>query len=218
MRDEDRRHDEIQRGIHGLPHAGHDLAAHNVGRQMAGREPVAACFPGSALVNTPDGPRRIDEIKKGDEISCWNEDERSVMRRRVKKVRAHGPAAIMTVAFEGEQTPMRATGFHTVLTTRGWRRINQLKRGDGIIICDRHDLRTARIASLGAGTKRVPVYNLITEGEHNFIVDGVVAHNFTVLRRTRAYLHTCLEYLAALASARAKIVSTGMGEMRRQTQ
>jgi hypothetical protein len=34
-----------------------------------------------------------------------------------------------------------------------------------------------------------PVYNIHTTGEHNFIADGVVAHNFTEFRRLRTLFH-----------------------------
>ena len=34
-----------------------------------------------------------------------------------------------------------------------------------------------------------PVYNLYTAGEHSFIVEGCVVHNFTTMRVVRTWLH-----------------------------
>jgi hypothetical protein len=37
--------------------------------------------------------------------------------------------------------------------------------------------------------RREPVYNLFTTGEHSYVVDGFVAHNFTHLRVLRTWWH-----------------------------
>jgi hypothetical protein len=73
-----------------------------------------------------------------------------------------------------------------------------LREGDSIIIADNGTIAFSRVASVTSSTNREPVYNLVTEGEHNFIVGGVVAHNFTVLRRTRVLAHRALDRLATL--------------------
>jgi hypothetical protein len=38
----------------------------------------------------------------------------------------------------------------------------------------------------------VPVYNLYTAGEHTFVVEGIVVHNFSHLRVLRTWMHRLL--------------------------
>jgi hypothetical protein len=49
--------------------------------------------------------------------------------------------------------------------------------------------KSTQVRGISGPTGQEDVYNLHTDGEHNFIVHGMVAHNFTFLRRTRMLLH-----------------------------
>jgi hypothetical protein len=78
---------------------------------------------------------------------------------------------------------------HSFLTDKGWKTLGRIKPGEAIVQ-----------ASLSGNTQQVvrqvvltgevePVFNLYTEVEHNFVVDGYIAHNFTHLRMLRVALH-----------------------------
>ena len=78
-------------------------------------------------------------------------------------------------------TSLRVTANHTVLTNQGWRRVDELGEGDLLAQAD----GSARVIEILTEPTPVPVYNLYTASEHNFVVDGVVVHNFTTLRVLR---------------------------------
>jgi hypothetical protein len=48
------------------------------------------------------------------------------------------------------------------------------------------------VAAVVPTLKVEPVYNLYTEGEHNFVVEGVPVHNFTHFPALRTLLHRAL--------------------------
>jgi hypothetical protein len=144
----------------------------------------AGCFPAAALVATPAGHVSISRLVPGDEVMSWVDGEYRVAR--VSAVLAHGSARVSRVRFAAGLGVLDTTGAHTVLTSRGWARVSRLAPGDELIAPN--GMRRA-VASIEATTDLVTVYNLHTTGPHNFIVDGVVAHNFTTLRRMRTAFH-----------------------------
>lgn len=146
--------------------------------------PAATCFPASTRVLTHSGYRPIADIEKGDLVLTYGPDGSTQLRPVTRKL-THGETSILSVCFE-EGPALRTTGFHTVLTARGWLRVDALVVGDSLI---QHDGTQRVVQKLMAESKREPVYNLYTAGEHTFIVEGCVAHNFTVLRTLRTWLH-----------------------------
>src|SRR5262249_14492526 len=73
---------------------------------------------------------------------------------------------------------VEATTNHPFLTLVGWRRLGELAPGDPIAVGGRH-CAVAGWDSISAieplGTR--PVYDLTVPGTHNFLANGVVAHN-----------------------------------------
>jgi hypothetical protein len=70
-------------------------------------------------------------------------------------------------------------------TDSGWKRASQLQAGDTLLRVD--DSGESRLVRIEAITIEAPesVFNLHTTGPHNFIAEGVLAHNFTELRWLR---------------------------------
>ena len=135
-------------------------------------KPTASCFPADAKVLTVHGYRPISEIKKGALVVSGQQE-----LVRVKKVFECGTSPILCLHVGGRK--IRTTGHHTFLTDRGWVKASGLRLGD-------------RLEGPEAGTitrfsteKREKVYNLHTTGDCTFVVEGVVAHNFTELRVLR---------------------------------
>jgi hypothetical protein len=152
-----------------------------------------ACFPGDTPIMTPSGEKRIDALKRGDVVLSWNEARGVMVPRRIKRVDAHNPTLPVNVRLDSG-TELRVTGNHTVLSNRGWKRIDALKSGDAL-----HTVAngSAKIVAVTPAKVKEKVFNLITEGEHNFIAGGVIAHNFTTLRRLRTALHQVAEAVHA---------------------
>ena len=61
-----------------------------------------------------------------------------------------------------------------------------IKEGDRFIQVNSKTRVVARVQLTG---KIEPVFNIYTEGEHNFIADSCIAHNFTEFRNLRTILH-----------------------------
>ncbi len=166
-----------------------------------------SCFPGDTDIQTPGGSRRISTIAPGTIVMSWDATRSQLVERKVSRLKSHKPARIVTVELSNG-TSLRATPNHTVLTRSGWRRIDRLKPSDQMILATGD---AAKINSITSLPDKVPVYNLVTEGEHTFVANGVVAHNFTHLRRLRTALHVVAESIAAIrpkSKARSRETST----------
>ena len=148
--------------------------------------PQKSCFPASAKVSTPTGIKQISNLNPGDMVLSYKSDGSTTTRPITRKL-VHGDSQICSVHLN-DGTKMKATSNHTVLTSRGWLSINNLKQGDRIIQLD-GEIGVVKISN---EQTLEPVYNLYTAGEHTFIVDGVVVHNFTILRTLRTLIHQYL--------------------------
>lgn len=170
----------------------------------------AGCFPGTAMILTPDGETPIGQLQAGDTVLSVADDRagNKYAYRRIMKVRRYEAAALARVSFTSDHVPLRATPRHTVLTAKGWRRVDQLRHGDRLISTP-HDRMVVgpEVAAVIQEAERIPVFNLVTEGEHNFVADGIVVHNFTVLRRTRVFLYRL--------AAQWRLTTTRAGQPRR---
>jgi hypothetical protein len=152
-----------------------------------------SCFPGDTSIMTPKGEQRIDALKRGDFVLSWNEARSEMVPRRIKRVEVHASTLPVNVRLDSG-TELRVTGNHTVLSNRGWKRVDALKSGDAL-----HTVAngSAKIVAVTTAKVKENVFNLITEGEHTFIAGGVIAHNFTTLRRLRTALHQVAEAIQA---------------------
>jgi hypothetical protein len=151
--------------------------------EEAGGRP--ACFPGDTLIGTPDGERRIDRLKAGDAVLSFA-GAKGLVTAKILKVKAHGERHITKLVFD-DGSALRITASHTLLTSARWRpwcSVRRIRVGDKVVSVT----GPRRVVGISPdGIERV--FKLITTGPHNFVAGGVIAHNFTVLRRTRAWLH-----------------------------
>ena len=144
------------------------------------------CFPGDVNVLTPHGLKKIDSLKKGDLVLSYSlkSSGHVLSVRQITKLLSHAAQSIETVHYN-EGQPLRTTRNHTLLTTRGWLRIDKLKIGDNVI---QNDGSTRRVTGCSSNHPE-PIYNLHTAGEHNFIVEGCIVHNFSRFRLLRTMFH-----------------------------
>lgn len=144
------------------------------------------CFPATARVLTATGPRPIADVEPGDLVISYRPDGTTCVRPVTRKL-AHGECTIHRVVLD-RGVALRATANHRVLTTRGWLKVRDLHPGDEVV---RPEDRSV-VVEVQAEPKPEPVYNLYTAGEHTFVVEGVVVHNFTHLRVLRTWMHRLL--------------------------
>lgn len=157
--------------------------------------PPNGCFPVNARVLTPNGYRSIAQVLPGDSILSYDQRRKKITQRVVRKNHKYRPCPIWNVAFTSGWPTLRVTGHHTMLTSRGWCRVDRLSSGDCLRGINGEEFEIRKVI---ATPETEPVYNLITYGEHNFIVDDFVAHNFTDLRRLKTYWYRLfLDHLRA---------------------
>jgi hypothetical protein len=93
------------------------------------------------------------------------------------------------IVLDGESRDLRTTAHHSFKTDSGWKRASQLQAGDTLLrVDDSGECRLVRIEAITTEAPE-PVFNLHTTGPHNFIAEGVLAHNFTELRWLRTWAH-----------------------------
>lgn len=142
-----------------------------------------ACFPYFARVLTPFGEKPIGELQYGQLVFSYAKGV--LIPRRITRKRERGIASVAKIYFESGNT-LHCTTHHSFLTQKGWQRLDNLRSGDCIVQASGTQ---SRIHSIVLSNSREPVFNIYTAREHNFIVDGCVAHNFTHFRTTRKFLH-----------------------------
>jgi len=141
------------------------------------------CFPGSALVTTPKGAKPIAELRAGQFVLSQGHDLK-LIPRQILKVMIHPPEDCWRLTLsKGRQ--LRVTKNHTILTHKGGCKGSTLAVGDAVTTTN----GASEITEIVCEPHPEMVYNLHTSGEHTFIVEGVVAHNFTRLRVLRTFVH-----------------------------
>ncbi len=173
----------------GCPDTGHDTHRGDCENSMFGHgfnpkeDGGKACFPSYTLIDTPLGKMEIGSLTKGQIILSYNPDGLLVPRAITRK-RVRGTAQVFRVDFENG-SPLFTAAHHSFLTEKGWKKLADMRPGEKLVKANATIATVARFTRLGLN----PVFNIYTAGEHNFIADGVVAHNFTEFRTVRTALH-----------------------------
>jgi intein/homing endonuclease len=140
------------------------------------------CFPYRTLIDTPYGNAKIGDLKKGQLVLSYDAGE--LVPRVITRKRVRGIAQVLRVEFDDGKM-LFTTAHHTFLTEGGWKKLADIHLGEKLVKADDSTSTVARFTKLDPE----PVFNIYTEGEHNFIADGCVAHNFTEFRTMRTLLH-----------------------------
>ena len=146
-----------------------------------------SCFPYFALVETPHGRIPIGDLSEGEMILSYSNG--ILVPRLITRKLVHGEATLVQINFEAEGNSLLCTASHSFLTDRGWLAIKEVNPGDKIVRVNVSSPEQSLVKSIVHTGKREPVFNLYSQAEHNFIVDGCVAHNFTHFRFARVVLH-----------------------------
>jgi len=149
----------------------------------------SGCFPASALILTPSGPRSIASIQPGEVVTSYKKDTSTTCLAIVTARLDHSPSVIWQIQTADQATPLRSTAIHAYLTSRGWIQACQLLPGDELLGAGPSGQHTTTVTTVTETNTMETVHNLITTGEHNFIADGFVVHNFTYLRVPRTWWH-----------------------------
>lgn len=155
------------------------------GKRGGGGGGGSGCFPGDCQIATPTGTRAISELAVGDAVLSYDAKTGQTNARLVTAVFNYADRPLLEVCLGSAGRVLKVSPHHSLLTARGWLRVDQLRPRDLLLTAAGNMREILAINPL----RRTTVFNLHTSGEHTFIADGVVAHNFTFLRDVRVWLH-----------------------------
>lgn len=172
----------------------------------------ASCFPGFARVLTPEGWREIASIAEGDHVLCWRAESAEPVERRVTRKLEHAPATVFEIVTDRSAVPTTRNHRFLLHGTGGWQRADRLSSGSRLVYYESvTGWSSAFVQAVIELRQKAPLYNLHTEGEHNFVVEGLVAHNFGRLRCLRVAWHRLLLDRAGSVAAGAFGVALPVG-------
>jgi hypothetical protein len=133
------------------------------------------CFPAGTTVDTPDGPKRIEDVKVGDKVITHDLTTGQDQTRTVTALfhkQADDLLAITTDNQQFQVTPQH--GFW--IPDRGWTLAGTLHPGDHLL---RRDGTTSTITTITHTHQPTTVYNLTITGDHNYYATNqdLLVHN-----------------------------------------
>lgn len=138
-------------------------------QQIAGG---GGCFKGDTLIQTPNGETRIDAIKQGDHVYCFD-DKGEIFSSEVVAVHFHEAESVTRYTFWGGGY-LDATPNHWVLNQyNAFVCIGSLGLDDCLVDENNHLRPIVKKEELGL----YDVYNLTVKGYHTFIAGGIRVHN-----------------------------------------
>lgn len=151
------------------------------------------CFDaGTKILMADNTLKNIEDIVIGDEIISYNEETKEFEKDKVTRtiIKENSDDLVYIKLSNGEQIGMRA--YHPLLTQEGWKslrpelaetvkdvhqKISELKVGDSLIGINESPVIIEII------NRETPAnyntYNISVEKNHNYIANGIVAHNAT---------------------------------------
>ena len=157
-----------------------------------GKYGVNCCFDAGTQVLMSDGTtKNIEDVKVGDMVMSYNTVTHEFEPKKVLRTitKHHSDDLVYVNLSNGKRIGMRA--YHPLLTTEGYKslrpefaqtkieagKIEKLQVGDTLIGYEAN----VTITSIEQRNpiKNYDTYNLEVEDNHNYIVNGVVAHNYT---------------------------------------
>jgi hypothetical protein len=131
----------------------------------------ATCIVEGGLVDTPTGPRPIQELQPGDEV--WSRGPGSSYRiGRVSKVISARALRYLRIKLS-DGRELCVTGVHPISTPQGWVLAENLEAGSSVE--GREGPKS--VISIGKRHSWVRVYDLEVEPNANFVVSGILVHN-----------------------------------------
>ena len=143
------------------------------------------CFHEDSMVLTPNGYRKIKDIKVGDKVINYSEKYNDFKVDEVVEVHKNLTSSMSEKMYKLEfdnKKIIKVTGNHKFLTSSGWKRADELIEDDEIISCISNQFNKCikiynRIIRRTEIEKPNTVYNLHVKDDHNYIVEGAVVHN-----------------------------------------
>lgn len=133
------------------------------------------CFPAGTLIDTPDGPKRIERIEVGDTVTAFNEATGGFEPRQVTRL-FKNPMPREMVEVGTRKGTVRCTCNHPFWTKRGWVEARELT-GYDYVHYDGGFRQVEFKWGYDSTDETGSVYNFEVEGLHTYIANGFVVHN-----------------------------------------
>jgi hypothetical protein len=147
--------------------------------------PEGSCFAAGTKVATPNGEKKIEEIRAGDEILSADPEGGAPVRETVTQVYERESAVLLEIRVANET--INVTPEHPFwVVDQGWVAAGQLNRGSPLLTRDGSVLRVDSVTR-HEGSFRV--YNLEVATAHTYHVSslGILVHNVYERKQTGAY-------------------------------
>jgi len=148
-----------------------------IGRAAAS---LGLCFVGGTPIQTPNGPKPIEDIRPGDLVYAVNPVTQVVEIRSVLQLFRNSDQLVLFVEItteDGKSEKIGATLQHPFwVVDRGWVTADQLAPGD--LLIEENGGRQRVVSILNRGD-RADTFNFEVDGDHSYFVgrDGVLVHN-----------------------------------------
>ncbi|MBN2251833.1 MAG: hypothetical protein JW724_07155 [Candidatus Altiarchaeota archaeon] len=128
------------------------------------------CFAGDMLVSLyPEGLKSIEDLAEGDLVRSFDVAAGLSTVSRVVKVSTHDVGGYLLI-----NDRLKVTSNHPMFINGEWTPIGEAEIGDRMLGVDGEEIE---IYSVDQISENVRVYDLSLDGDHNYFVEGLLAHN-----------------------------------------
>ncbi|WP_423207156.1 hypothetical protein E2974_21440 [Paracoccus yeei] len=147
------------------------------------------CFALETRVLTPAGWLEIGSLASRNDIVSFDLASSSTICQPIVKVKRYAKRQIWEITTRLHANAIRTTSAHPFLTTKGWKSTRRLAMGDDLLdLAQGATLVPNRVIDVRRTDVYEDVCNLVTYGQHNFILPGAIVHNFGWARRFRGLM------------------------------
>lgn len=145
----------------------------------------SGCLPRGTQISTPFGFQDISNLNIGDTVYAVNSPSDRILIRTILKINSYTNRRILSVSLN-DGTQIRATSTHSFQINNKWKTTAQLNVGDQIRHYDEANVSTLKtITNIQLSNEPEDVFNIIVDGDFNFLANGALSHSFTYLRNAR---------------------------------
>jgi Hint domain/Nidogen-like len=176
-------------------------------RYLDGR---SVCFVAGTAIATPDGPRRVEDLRRGDLVLTRDAGAKPVVWAGGGSILAAGDSApiCMAAGVLGAARELQVSGQHLILIGD---RITELLFGEAEVLIAAKDLIGLPGVSQDRSPRIVGYYHVLLEDHHVLLAEGVASESFHPGKMALAHLSR-----RALADLRATVPDDDLARYARQ--
>lgn len=144
---------------------------------------TACCFDaGTQVLMSDDTTKNIEDVEIGDEVVSYNIETKKFENKKVLNTIINKHSTDLVELKFSDGTTIRMRAYHPLLTIDGYKSLRQhnglplLEIGDKLITKDGLT-ELLLITPIVILTTNYSTYNLSVKDNHNYVVNGIVAHN-----------------------------------------